>query len=437
REAEDRRAFRETLAVLAGLVEILPEGDERWLQIADVISGEVEWAEQPDPSRADAELGIRALRAIDDVLGPAGEPARRGTLKVRLSVLLSWGTGDTVEGERVAREAEALFLSAGDSLNALVARHEAAWARGLGGDIAFLASESAAVVREAEAAGNPFLTILGLAARAMAEIVAGRFTDADEALAAAMPLATGGMRRPPTVLRVEAALSRALQGHASDARRLWKEARDADPRFRDGPFLGTGMIACAVIGDMPWAVSLAEERLAWSGAVLTPRQSVGFACAAYAALETGDREAAQRYLTLSRESHGYAELLFEEGLGGGVAALLDDRAEMAAARLTRIAAGLDRDVYRVMATIAASWGALGSLSPERAVTLAREALAILEPLELPLLRGRTYDVLGRGLCQTDPQTAREAFAQAVAEFDGCGAVRRRDRAAVEVERLAP
>jgi len=481
REAEDRRAFRETLAVMAGLVEILPEGDERWLQIADVISGEVEWAEQPDPSRADAELGIRALRAIDAVLGPAGDPVRRGTLKVRLSVLLSWGTGDTVEGERVAREAEALFLSAGDSLNALVARHEAAWARGLSGDIAFLASESEAVVRQAEAAGNTFLTILGLAARAMADIVAGRFTYADEALAAAMPLATGGMRRPPTVLRVSAALSRALQGHASDARRLWTEARDADPRFRDGPFLGTGMIACAVIGDMPWAVSLAEERLAWSGAALTPRQSVGFACAAYAARETGDRDAAQRYLTLSRESHGYAELLFEEGLGGGVAALLDadegwkgacerlegaiarlegipappfaavllldlaevaagqadDRAEIAAARLTRIAAGLDRDVYRVMATIAASWGALGSRSPERAVALAREALAILKPLELPLLRGRAYDVLGRGLCHTDLQTAREAFGQAVLEFDACGAVRRRDRAAVEVERLAP
>ena len=37
--------------------------------------------------------------------------------------LLSWGTGETAEGEKVAREAETLLTAAGDTTNALVARH--------------------------------------------------------------------------------------------------------------------------------------------------------------------------------------------------------------------------------------------------------------------------------------------------------------------------
>ncbi len=79
REAEDRRAYREALSMLAGLVEILPEGDDRWLEIGQVVSSEAEWAQYPNLSRSDTELAIRALQAMDAVLARSGEIHRRGS----------------------------------------------------------------------------------------------------------------------------------------------------------------------------------------------------------------------------------------------------------------------------------------------------------------------------------------------------------------------
>jgi hypothetical protein len=112
----------------------------------------------------------------------------------------------------------------------------------------------------------------------------------------------------------------------------------------------------------------------------------------------------------------------------------DSQAEFAAQRLADIAASLERDVYRAMARIADAYATPGS---EERTALACEALTILEPLDLSLLRGRAYDVLGRGLMETDPAAAREAFARAVIEFDACGAVIRSERSAIELTRLAP
>jgi class 3 adenylate cyclase len=477
-EAEDRRAYREALTTLSALVDLLPEGDERWLEVANVISGELEWAEQPDPSRSDAELGIRALRAIDAVLGPEGDPVRRGMLKIRLSQLLSWGTGETVEGERVAREAETLLTDAGDSANALLARLETAWARGLGGDVMFLVTESEAVVAEAEATGNPFLRILGVAAHGHASAWAGRLGEAEQAGAKGIELARAGMRRPPTTFRAILSLAAALQGASIEARRIWTEAQAADPNYRAGPFVGVAVVAAAFVGDLPFAIGLAEDYLSSVGSILTPRQSFGLGAAAYAAREMGRPEAARRYLDLSRESHARVEWLNEAAYGAGAAALLDadeggngaledlvaaiarleamsasplatvlllelaelaggsgdTRAQFAARRLGDIATVLERDVYQAMARIA---DAYASPHAEQRASLAREALSLLDGLELPLLRGRAYDLLGRGLKPADSDAAKEAFESAIAEFDSCGAAVRRDRAAAELERLRP
>jgi hypothetical protein len=253
----------------------------------------------------------------------------------------------------------------------------------------------------------------------------------------------------------------------------------ADPNYQDGTSIGTSIVAATFVGDLSSAVARAEERLSWSGRDLTPRQRFGLGSAAYAARETGAPDTARRYLAISRESQAAGlEWLTDAAFSGGVTALLDfdegsegalerlaaavarqeamsaptlaaallldlaelassvgdDRAGFAVQRLADIAALLERDVYRAMARIADAYATPGA---EQRTGLAREALALLEPLDLPLLQGRANDVLGRGVMETDPASAREAFARAVTEFDSCGAVGRRDRAAAELERLAP
>ena len=442
-----------------------------------MISGEVEWAEHPNPTRADAELATRGLRAIDAVLGPEGDPVRRGTLKLRLSTLLSWGTGETVEGERVAREAETLFKAAGDPANALLARHEAAWARGLRGDVNFLASESEAVFREAEDSGNMFLKILSLVPQGFAFASAGRFAAAEQVGKLGIELARTGMRRPATGVRTVVCLSTGLQGRRLEARRLWDETRSADPNLQDGPYIGLAIVAMTFVGDLRTAIALTEERLNWSGLSLTPRQTFGLSTAAHAARETGAPDAARRYLALSRQSHVEPEWWTEGAMADGIAALLDadegvpgaiehltaaiarleampappiaamlllelaehggDGVALAAQRLSDIASALEVDVYQAMAQIAAAWESLAAGRDDRAVAYSGDALAVLAEHDLSLLRGRAHDVLGRGLMETDPTAAREAFALAVAEFDSCGAVFRRERATAALERLAP
>jgi class 3 adenylate cyclase len=475
-QAEDRRAYREALTMLSALVDLLPEGDERWLAVANVISGELEWAEQPDPSRADAELGIRALRAIDAVLGPDGDPLQRGMLKIRLSQLLSWGTGETAEGERVAREAEGLLADAGDTANALLARLENAWARGLGGDMMFLISEATAVVGEAEATRNPFLRILGVAAQAHASVWVGRFAEAELAGAKGIDLAQAGMRRPPTTFRTVMSLAAAFRGAGLEAKRIWEQAQAADPNYRAGPFVGVAVVAATFVGDLPSAVGLADDYLSSVGSNLTPRQSFGLGAAAYAAREMGRPEAARRYLDLSRESHARVEWLNEAAYDAGAAALLDadeggdgaveslaaaiarleamsflplaavllldlaelasgthdTRSEFATRRLNDIATVLKCDVYQAMARIASAYA---TPRTEHRASVAREAIALLDQLDLRLLRGRANDVLGRGLSPTDPDAAKQAFERAVTEFDSCGATLRRDRALAELDRI--
>ena len=110
-----------------------------------------------------------------------------------------------------------------------------------------------------------------------------------------------------------------------------------------------------------------------------------------------------------------------------VAKRLCDRADGGQILATELHAGME--------TLASSWAAV-SRGGGDAAGLARQAISVLDGLELPLLKGRAYDVLGRALAGDDPVSAAEAFRQAIARFESCGAMWRRDRALAELERTA-
>lgn len=137
-QAEGREAYREALTILSALVDLLPEGDERWVEVADAMSLEAVWVAE---HRADvlAVVGARALRAIDAVLEASPErypdPLRRAGVKFRLGVFLGWGTGEAEAAERHFWEALAAYREAGDTRRMLLAANELAWMRGLKGDL--------------------------------------------------------------------------------------------------------------------------------------------------------------------------------------------------------------------------------------------------------------------------------------------------------------
>jgi tetratricopeptide (TPR) repeat protein len=477
-EAEDRRAFRETLTILAGLVEILPEGDERWLEVGQVLSGEAEWAQYPNTSRPDTELAIRALQAIDAVLARSGEIHRRGILKLRLSHLLCWGIGDPASAEQAATEAVGLFEAAGDESKVLQARHEAAWARGIGGDMHSMAVEAAAIADEAAKRGEEFLEILALSAEGNGLGFEGRVVEAEARIRRALALGASGLRRPATQWRGVLSYWIAVQGRVVEARQELEAARAADPGFADTTLLEMGTVVFGWAGDVRRALAWAEETIAWNPGRLTAQKCLGIPFAALMAAEAADPALARRYTELAlsacagdwRQVTAAAEAVLgrlDIVAGGGEEALarLDTavqrlmsgaraaapmftldlaefaglaadatRAGAAAAMLGKIATVTDCAVHVGLETLASAWAALAG-SGSDAAGLARQAISVLDDLDFPLLQGRAYDVLGRSLVGHDPREAAGAFREAVARFESCGAVWRRDRALGELDRL--
>ena len=97
----------------------------------------------------------------------------------------------------------------------------------------------------------------------------------------------------------------------------------------------------------------------------------------------------------------------------------------AAAQLDQAAMAMDWDLYRGMAAEARGWAALAAGRSEDGAAAATEAIRLLDGLGYEVLFGRALDLLGR--TAADPSRAVDALEQAVAVFDSCGAVWRRDR----------
>ena len=136
-----------------------------------------------------AETAIRALRAIDGLLTRSADDARRATVKFRLANFLAWGTGELEGAEDACREAVRLFEAADDQRQALLARRELGWIRDLRGDIAGMAAESARVVEAADALGDRFVAMQGLAALGYSTIMQARFAHGEAAIRRAAAIA--------------------------------------------------------------------------------------------------------------------------------------------------------------------------------------------------------------------------------------------------------
>ncbi|HEV3362604.1 MAG TPA: AAA family ATPase, partial [Acidimicrobiia bacterium] len=477
REAEDRRAYREAVSMLAGLVDILPEGDERWLEIGQVLSGEAEWAQYPNPSRTETELAIRALQAMDTVLARSGEIHRRGLLQLRLCHLLCWGIGDPVGALQAADEALRLFQAVGDEAKVLQARHEAAWARGHAGDMHALAVEAGAVAVEAAKLGEEFLEMLALSGEANGLGFDGRVVEAEARIRRAIEIGGRRSRRPATQWRAVLAYWMAFQGKVAEARQELDAARAADPAFADTALLEIGAVVFGLAGDVRRALAWTEETIAWNPGQLTTQKCLGLPFSALMATEAGDPALARRYAEMAlaacvgdwRQVTAGAEAIlgrldvadggseeafdrFESAvhrLMTGASAfaslfVLDlcefaalsgdaERAERAEALLAETAAVTGCALHAGIGMLSSAWAA-GARGSSDAGDLARQSIGVLDELDFPLLQGRAYDLLGRTLIGHDPAEAAGAFRTAVARFESCGATWRRDRAIAELDR---
>jgi class 3 adenylate cyclase/tetratricopeptide (TPR) repeat protein len=178
RDAEQRQAYREALTILSSLAELLPSGDERWLDAANALSNQVKWVYR-GPSQA--AMGIRAMREIRAALERSPDLARRATINFRLATFLAFGTGDLEEAEHACGEAVELYRQAGDRSRMLLAANELASIRALAGDVAAWEAGAREVVEAAEAAGERYVMMESLGTLAIAAAHRGRFEECESA----------------------------------------------------------------------------------------------------------------------------------------------------------------------------------------------------------------------------------------------------------------
>jgi DNA-binding CsgD family transcriptional regulator len=473
RDAEERGAYRESLTILEALVELIPTGDERWLDVLYALAWRAEWVVD---HRADvhAQLGIKALRAIDSLLEGSPNPIPKASIKLRLANFLGWGTGDLAEAERVCADAHLLFEQGGDHASALLAENELAWICGLRGDYPGMEAAALQVATAAEAAGERFSALQAWHAGGFAAFIRGRFKEAEATLTRSNDIA----RQERKVYRLTTGLNLracafAASGQLEEALALVDEAKVLDPAWRDSILPEWETIVHWFAGDFTAALACAREATARAVGELSKRRAIGVVFAALSAVEAAQAGRARADLSRARRAFADREWQFFSHLCGHVEALLawqagacsnavvllretaarvhstgalpfaalvlvdlaelasecdDAEAALAAAgQLADIARHIDNDLYFALAAIGE--GTRGNTDA------ARQAANALSRSSWKALYARALYVLGRSLIDSDRVAAIAAYERAAVTFDACGAVWRRDRALEKLRNL--
>jgi DNA-binding CsgD family transcriptional regulator len=469
RQAEERGAYREGLRILGALVEFLPAGDRRWVDVAGAFSWRAEWVFD-HRAEADFLAAIEALRAIDSHLEGSGDLLQRAAIKARLTSFLSWGTGELDLAEQTAADALALYERAGDRTGALLAALELAYVRGLGSDLVALEVGARQVLQAADAAGDRIASVRAMGVMGTALFYLGHFAEAEAAVRRSIAVAReeGNLYRLTWGL-MSLGWSLGLEGRVEESLAAFTEAKSANPAWRDSNVLELECHVRWLAGDLRGALGCAHEAFAINPGSLSRRRGTGPVIAALATAETGELDETRHHVATARRIYGervwfmasglvdHADgvLAWREGRFGDALArlrqgadgllqmgglpfagpVLLDLAEVAAGlgdagmagdaadRLEGAAQAMDRDLYRAMAAAARAWTALAAGRPKDAAFPAAEAVSMLEGSGYQVLLGRALDLLGRA----DADGAVETLDRAVASFDACGAVWRRDR----------
>jgi tetratricopeptide (TPR) repeat protein len=475
RRAEEREAYRESLTLLSGLVDVLPSGDERWLQAADALAWQADWVN--DRGRGDkfALAALGAMREIDAVLESSPDLRRRAAVKLRLATFLIYSAGQIEEGVRLAAVAEELYRAVGDGNGAGLACMNQGAGHILEGRLAFAIRYFEELLSTPEVAADEALATRVRAGLGLAMFYAGSFDIDEENLQRNLADAQARNQDYLEILFLSGlATSWAYQGRTAEARSTVQRAKTTGSAWRDAPVLEFEVQALWLEGDLTTALERADEILEWNPEGLTRRRATGFGHAAMAAMELGRLESARRYIdlavpafdgrvyahwldillhadgvVLAREGRPEAGIetleatssrMTDNGFRPSAVFALADLADVAvtigdaelAARAARsaaeAAAGIDRDCYRGLALLAGTSAALAAGLDDEAAQHARDAVKVLSRTGWRLYQARALYGLGMALRNSDSAGGRDAFDEAIALFEACGAVWRRERA---------
>lgn len=472
-QSQARDLYREALVILTALLDILPEGDRRWLRVLDALTVGADWV-LSHLVEADAATAVTAMRRLADVLGSEDDPAAEATVQLHLASFLALGTTRHEEAERAGRRAVELFDEVGQPVGSLLARNELAWIRGGAGDLDTHAELAVDVYERATAQGRdrPAMVAAGTAAYALG--LQGRFDRADRLYATALDLAvrTGNTYREAwtrtqhaLALGLEGVLDAALEG-AERALQVDEAAADAlgyenlahglwlAGRLHDGAeALARSAAHRPVRGSRrrAWGSALAARLYGEMGQRGRARSSLQHATATYADGHTMawsfwadwtvaflawlDDDPTTAVLGLTATADHLSSIGARPYEGMVLLDLLELRAELGdrdgavstAERLRTVADAVDGPLVQHVGAIGTAWERLLLGDHGSAAATADAAVRWLDANGYLLLGATARSLRGQSREPEDREAAVADLQAAADAFDGCGAIWRRDR----------
>jgi DNA-binding CsgD family transcriptional regulator len=338
-QAEARDLHREALALLAALLDLLPAGDRRWLDVYAAMAPQPEWVVD---HRVDVEIGVAAdaMRRIDQLLARSPDDGRRAAVKLNLAVFVGWGEGDTDTAVALAEEARRLARAAHDRRAELLAANEIGYLHWIAGDMSGFEARAVEVLEGGEATGDRFVILQGLCALAHNLQLRGDVADSVPVLDRAIAIARDdGKLYRASYLLAQSAYSLGLLGRLGEARARLVEGQAAYPDYRTTVLLDYGMQLDWLAGDLDACGAAFFDQLAWTGGH-SRRRALGACVAAISAAEQDDAARARELVEAAAAvavGRGTRPQSDQMRWAGGVSAWLRGDAPRAVEELTAAA----------------------------------------------------------------------------------------------------
>ena len=292
RQAETLEHHRESIGLLSALLEMLPQGDRRWLDVFDALDWQAEWVVE---HRLDAGLAvaIRAMRTIEQLAAASDDRVRSGAVKFHLASFLAWGTGETDAAIALVTEAQELFEAAGEARRALLAANEMGYLRAIGGDLVAHERIARQVLADAEALEDGPLMLQAICSLNFALQLSGRISLSLDPMQRGLALARQqGASYRITYLLAQQAYALSLLGRLPEARSALADAVAANSAYLDTLLPDFAATVHWLAGDLHEAVAAMRQSVAMGATEVSQRRMMGAAIAAIAAAELGDTEQA-------------------------------------------------------------------------------------------------------------------------------------------------
>jgi class 3 adenylate cyclase/ATP/maltotriose-dependent transcriptional regulator MalT len=480
RQAEALEHHRESIALLSALLEMLPAGDRRWLDVFDALDWQSEWVVE---HRLDATLdaAIQAMRRIEQLAEASDNRVRLASVKFHLATFLAWGRAETETATALVEEARALFEATDEPRRALYAANELGYLRSIAGDLAGHERIAREVLAASEAIDDGPLMLQAICSLVWALQTSGRISETLDLMQRGIAIARReGRPYRVTYLLAQQGFGLAALGRMTEARAALADAIASNPAYLDTLLPDFAAWIYWVAGNLRDAVSAARQSIAPGATELSQRRLLGAASALIAATELGGEEDASFLQQLVITSHhgdwwvqsdharwalavretacgevGAAKQHFLDAarrlveMGGALHARLcvHDLAELVLAqadsgtaeRVDAMVDALGPPDGPAFTALTAMTRAATALSRGAAVDIdsLRAAATVLDSSGWKLYHARALVLLGRAHAGSDNQAAIDCWSQALELFAACDARARREACLLLLDRLGP